>query len=173
MKQAFSNEIHQYLTFRLADEKYAINVKNIKEVLGVPKVTKIPKMPPFMNGVINLRGSAVPVIDLRKKFNLGEVSITPDTGIIVLEIQTSEFAIEEDFLVLGIYSDLVEKVITIDPESIEPAPKIGMAIDNSFIHGMGHVDDEFIIILNIHKILTESELSALDVDSLKVEEANN
>ncbi|TAH56001.1 MAG: chemotaxis protein CheW [Treponema sp.] len=161
MKETAST-IHQYLTFRLAQEQYAINVGSIKEVLGVPKVTRIPKMPDFMCGIINLRGTVVPVIDLCKKFGIGEVTHTPDTGIIVTEITPS--ADSEELLIIGVYSDVVQKVITIEPESIEPPPKIGIAIDTAFIQGMGHVDNEFIIILNINKILSGSELLELQAE---------
>ena len=157
-----ANGIHQYLTFKLANEMYAINVGNIKEVLGVPKVTRIPKMPEFMSGIINLRGSVVPVIDLCKKFGIGEVAHTANTGIIVTEIKPA--ADSDDLLIIGIYSDMVQKVITIEPGDIEPPPKIGIAIDTAFIHGMGHVDNEFIIILNINKILTGSELKEIQAD---------
>jgi purine-binding chemotaxis protein CheW len=153
--------IHQYLTFRLADELYAVNVSSIKEVLSIPKLTVVPRMPPFMKGIINLRGGVVPVLDLCVKFGLGETKITPDTGIIVTEIVNPDSAAGDELLVVGIFSDQVQKVITIDPENIEPPPKIGVAIDTEFITGMGHVDDNFIILLDINKILTGTEVSVL------------
>lgn len=154
-------EIHQYLTFKLADEMYAVNVANIKEVLGIPKITKVPKMPPHMKGIINLRGSVVPVLDLCKKFDLGEITVTEKTGIIVTEIFRNKDDGTEEELVIGIFSDEVQKVITIEPESIEPPPKIGVSIDTEFIQGMGHVENNFIMILNINKILTGSEMEEL------------
>jgi Chemotaxis signal transduction protein len=159
--------IQQYLTFKLADEVYAINVANIKEVLGVPKITKVPRMPAFMSGIINLRGSVVPVLDLCKKFGLGETTFTVDTGIIVTEIDSRRDDGTDEELIIGIFSDMVQKVITIDPENIEPPPKIGVAIDTSFIRGMGHVENSFIIILDINKILTGSELQAIQAESLE------
>mgnify|MGYP003803983175 FL=1 len=153
--------IHQYLTFKLAEERYAINVAYIKEVLSVPRITKVPRMPEYMSGVINLRGSVVPVVDLCKKFDLGETTRGVDTGIIVIEILQNQEEDDERVLTVGVFSDAVEKVITIEEAEIEPAPRIGVAIDTAFIRGMGHVGDEFIIILNINRILTGTEIETL------------
>jgi purine-binding chemotaxis protein CheW len=153
--------IHQYLTFKLAEERYAINVAYIKEVLSVPRITKVPRMPEYMSGVINLRGSVVPVVDLCKKFDLGETTRGVDTGIIVIEILQNREEADERVLTVGVFSDAVEKVITIEEAEIEPAPRIGVAIDTAFIRGMGHVGDEFIIILNINRILTGTEIETL------------
>lgn len=154
-------DIHQYLTFKLSDERYAINVAFIKEVLSVPRITKVPKMPEYMSGIINLRGSVVPVIDLCKKFGIGETTRSVDTGIIVIEIPQEDDDGNDKMLTVGVFSDVVEKVITIEENNIEPAPRIGVAIDTTFIRGMGHVNDDFIIILNIHKILTGTEIETL------------
>lgn len=154
-------DIHQYLTFRLSDERYAISVAFIKEVLSVPRITKVPKMPEYMSGIINLRGSVVPVVDLCRKFGIGETKKSVDTGIIVIEIPQEHEDESGKMLTVGVFSDAVEKVITIEENNIEPAPRIGVAIDTAFIRGMGHVNDEFIIILNIHKILTGTEMDTL------------
>jgi purine-binding chemotaxis protein CheW len=168
MAEINRTDIHQYLTFKLADELYAINVANIKEVLSVPKLTKVPRMPDFMSGIINLRGSVVPVLDLCKKFALGETSFTVDTGIIVTEIDTVHEDGSVERLIIGIFSDEVQKVVTIEPGDIEPPPKIGISIDTAFIQGMGHVDGNFIIILNINKILTGSEMQVLQENTAEV-----
>jgi len=161
MKENDRTGIHQYLTFKLAEERYAINVAYIKEVLSVPRITKVPRMPEYMSGVINLRGSVVPVVDLCKKFDLGETTRGVDTGIIVIEILQNQEEDDERVLTVGVFSDAVEKVITIEEAEIEPAPRIGVAIDTAFIRGMGHVGDEFIIILNINRILTGTEIETL------------
>lgn len=160
--------IHQYLTFKLAEERYAINVAYIKEVLSVPRITKVPRMPEYMSGVINLRGSVVPVVDLCKKFDLGETTRGVDTGIIVIEILQNQEEDDERVLTVGVFSDAVEKVITIEEAEIEPAPRIGVAIDTAFIRGMGHVGDEFIIILNINRILTGTEIETLQEEIQEV-----
>ncbi|HNY21467.1 MAG TPA: chemotaxis protein CheW [Treponemataceae bacterium] len=158
MAEINRKDINQYLTFKLANEVYAINVASIKEVLGIPKITKVPRMPDYMRGIINLRGGVVPVLDLCVKFDLGETQNTPDTGIIVTEIENAREDGTRETLTIGIFSDVVQKVITIEPEEIEPPPKIGVAIDTAFIRGMGHVGENFIIILNIDKILSGTEL---------------
>ena len=158
MQDINREEIHQYLTFKLADELYAINVANIKEVLGVPRLTRVPRMPEFMRGVINLRGNVIPVLDLRMKFGLGPTEILDDTSIIVTEIRGIFNDDADENFTIGIFSDIVQNVVSIEPGMIEPPPKIGTNIDNEFIVGMGRLDDDFVIILNIDKMLSEAEL---------------
>lgn len=167
MKEINRDEIHQYLTFTLSGELYAINVASIKEVLSVPKITKVPRMPEFMSGIINLRGSVVPVLDLCKKFGLGETTFTVDTGIIVTEIESVREDGSSEELTIGVFSDEVQKVVTIEPSDIEPPPKIGIAINTDFIRGMGHVGSDFIIILNIDRILTGGELEAIQSNAVE------
>ncbi len=158
-------EINQYLTFKLSEEVYAIKVTNIREVLIVPKITKLPRMPDYMIGIINLRGRVVPVLDLCRKFGLGETTMTEKTGIIVTEITTIRNDGKPEVLVIGLFSNMVQNVITIEPNDIEPPPKIGVTIDTTFITGMGHIDTHFIIILNINKILTGNELQEIQVNA--------
>lgn len=159
------SEIRQYLTFMLAGEVYALSVASIKEVLSVPKLTKVPRMPPFMKGIINLRGSVVPVLDLCTKFGIGETALTADTSIIVTEIQNPRADGGRETLVVGIFSDMVQKVTTIEPDDIEPPPKIGSSISNDFIQGMGHIDGNFIIILDIDRILSGAEVREIQSDA--------
>jgi purine-binding chemotaxis protein CheW len=148
---------NQFLTFVMNAENYAIPIARVREVLSVPKITGIPRMPAFMRGVINLRGSVVPVIDLRQKFGLGSTEQTPDTAIVVIDIPGDD---EDSGLIrFGIMSDQVKKVVTIASESIEPAPKIGMSINTAFIAGIGKIDDDFTVILNIGEVLTRKELN--------------
>lgn len=158
MEEIDRDAIHQYLTFKLSDEVYAISVAHIKEVLGVPRITRVPRMPDFMSGVINLRGNVVPVLDLRLKFGLEATALTIDTSIIVTEIGNIFADNDNEGFTIGVFSDLVQNVITIDPAMISPPPKIGVSIDTSFITGMGRVDDSFVIILDLNKILSEKEL---------------
>lgn len=158
MEEIDRDGIQEYLTFKLADEVYAVCVANIKEVLGVPRITRVPRMPAFMSGVINLRGNVIPVLDLRLKFGLNATPITEDTSIIVTEIGNIFSDNDTEGFTIGIFSDLVLNVISIEPSQIEPPPKIGISIDTSFINGMGRVNDTFVIMLNIDKILSEKEL---------------
>lgn len=151
--------IGQYLTFALGDEEYAISVSMVREVLEVPRVTKIPRMPPFMRGVINLRGTVVPVIDLRVKFGMAETAIEKSTAIIVLEIPAGPEGDER--LCVGAFSDAVNKVITLEDSAISPPPRIGTMIDTEFIRGMGQVDGDFVVILDVSAIFTEGDLDAI------------
>jgi purine-binding chemotaxis protein CheW len=140
-------------------ENYAIAISDVREVLTVPKMTRIPRMPDFMRGVINLRGSVVPILDLRTKFGLGITEITSDTAIIVAEI--IDLAEDTTNLRLGLLADSVSKVCAIQPDNIEPAPKIGLSVDTSFIEGIGKIDSTFTVILNTREILTHDDLSRL------------
>jgi purine-binding chemotaxis protein CheW len=162
MKQDQSEETKQFLTFTMGNEHYAIAVTDIREVLLIPKVTRIPRMPDFMKGVINLRGSVVPILDLKMKFGMGETKTAIDTAIIVVEIPYGDVESEQQILHVGIFADCVKKVIAIASEDIEPPPKIGSKINTAFIEGMGHVDNEFIVILNIKEILTVEDLELLE-----------
>lgn len=148
-------QINQYLTFRMQDEEYALNISNVKEILEVPVITRIPRMPDFMTGVINLRGNVLPVVDLRRKFGLGNTEIATSTAIIVIEVPSGE---NNKIQNIGIFADEVHKVITIEPSAIEPPPKINAGINTSFMAGMGHVDGKFVTILEITEILTAREL---------------
>ncbi|MEW5815478.1 MAG: chemotaxis protein CheW [Spirochaetota bacterium] len=145
--------IGQYLTFSIENEKYAIDVSKVKEVLELVPITKVPKTPPFMRGVINLRGGVVPVIDMRLKFGLPAVEPTVDTSIIVLEVK-----VNDETIVLGAITDSVQEVIELLSENIEPPPRIGTKLNTDFIHGMGKHNEQFLIILNIDKVFTSEEL---------------
>ncbi len=164
------NASNQYLTFTISDEQYAMPVTHVREVLTVPKITHIPRMPDAMKGVINLRGSVVPIFDLKTKFGMGETDITDETAIIVIELSQEESETSQRNQHIGLYTDSVKKVISLPPDMIDPAPRIGAQIQTSFIAGMGHVDGEFIVILNIFDILTSNDLetveSLVDADTI-------
>jgi purine-binding chemotaxis protein CheW len=147
-------ETTQYLTFRLEDEIYALEIAKVREVLDFTKITKVPQTPDFMRGVINLRGAVVPVTDLRLKFGMSKTEKTVHTRIIIMEITVDDVPTE-----LGALADSVQEVIDIDPENIEPAPKIGMRLNTEFIKGMGKKDEEFLMILDIDKVFSSDELA--------------
>ncbi len=146
----------QYLTFTLAEEQYAVEVYDVKEVLEYSTVTRVPRTQEFMRGVINLRGSVVPVIDLRLKFSMPETEKTVNTRIIVMEVE-----INGDKVTVGTLADSVQEVINLDQEQIEPAPQIGTRINTEFIKGIGKQDERFIIILDIDRVFAEDELAAV------------
>lgn len=152
----------QYLSFVLNGESYAIPIAHVREILAVPRITRIPRMPDFMRGVINLRGSVVPILDLQLKFGVGETAQTPETAIIVIEIPTEFSPSEAETLRIGVFADAVKKVIAIPPDCVEPAPKIGLSVDTSFISGMGKIDGGFTTILNIREILSEKDIAAVE-----------
>lgn len=147
-------EPRTYLTFTLEEEDFAVDVLNVREVLDYTRVTKVPGTPYFMRGVINLRGSVVPVVDLRLKFGLPETEDTADTCIVVLEI-----ILEGEVTVIGAVADSVREVFEMTPDQIEPAPRIGTRLRTDFIQGMGKNGEQFIIILDIDRIFSSEELS--------------
>ncbi len=155
----------QLFTFMLSNEIYGIEISKVREVMDYKKITTVPKTPDFMKGVINLRGGVVPVIDLRLKFGMDETEKTVDTCIIIVDISVDG---EQTFI--GALADSVKEVITLEPENIDPAPKIGTKLDTEFIKGMGKLNDEFVIILDIEKIFTTEELSMVKDTGLNKEE---
>ncbi|MBF0163497.1 MAG: chemotaxis protein CheW [Magnetococcales bacterium] len=146
----------QYLTFTLGSEVFAVDIAKIREVLEYSSVTKVPRTPDFMCGVINLRGSVVPVVDMRLKFNMGQSEKSVNTCIIILEI-----AQDDGVVVMGALVDSVREVMELEPDQVEPPPKIGMRLRAEFLKGMGKQDGRFIMILDIDKIFSIEELSAV------------
>lgn len=144
----------QYLTFRLGDEVFALDIGKVREVLDFTSITKVPRTPEFLRGVINLRGNVVPVVDMRLKFGMSRTENTVNTCIIIVEVE-----VDDETLVLGTLADSVQEVIEIDAAQIEPAPRIGMRLRTEFIRGMGKRDGSFVIILDIDKIFSADELS--------------
>lgn len=143
-----------YLTFTLEQEQYAVEVHKVKEVLEYTTVTRVPRTKEFMKGVINLRGSVVPVVDLRKKFGLSPMEQTISTSIIVAEID-----LNGEMVVMGTIADSVQEVINMDTNQIETTPRMGSKIHTEFIQGIGKHDDRFVIVLNFDRIFSTNELS--------------
>lgn len=146
---AATGDAGKYLTFKLADEEYGVEILKVREINGVMDVTTVPQMPIFMKGVINLRGKVIPVTDLRLKFGLEEAEHTEQTCIIVVDVGKE----------IGIIVDTVSEVLDVKSENIEPPPSMGGSVDTSFILGMGKVGDEVKILLDIDKVLTSAELA--------------
>jgi purine-binding chemotaxis protein CheW len=147
-------ETTQYLTFKLDEEIFALDIAKVREVLDYTTVTKVPRTPEFMRGVINLRGSVVPVVDMRLKFGMTKTDKTVNTCIIIVEI-----TLAGETVVLGALADAVHEVIELEPGQIEPAPKIGTRLKTDFIRGMGKRVEHFIIILDIDRVFSSDELS--------------
>ena len=149
-------ETRQYLTFKLGDEVFATDVAKVREVLDLTTITKIPRTPDFVTGVINLRGKVVPVVDLRLCFEMSKTEKTVNTCIVVVEM-----LVEGESTVIGTLADSVEEVIDLEPEQIQPPPRIGTQIRTDFIRGMGKRDAQFIMILDIDRVFSAEELAAV------------
>jgi purine-binding chemotaxis protein CheW len=154
MSQADIIETTQYLTFKLDYEVFALDISKIREVLDFTSITRVPRTPEFMRGVINLRGSVVPVVDLRLKFGMAKTEKTVNTCIIITEV-----TVDNATTVVGALADSVQEVLDLRPDHIEPAPKIGTRLNTAFIKGMGKRDNNFIIILDIDKVFSTDELA--------------
>ncbi len=152
-------ETSQYLTFKLGDEVFALDIGKVREVLDSTSIAKVPQTPDFMLGVINLRGTVVPVVDMRLKLAMTKTEATVNTCIIIVEIE-----IDAETTVLGALVDSVQEVMDLDPDQIEPPPRIGTRLNTKFIKGMGKREEKFIIILDIDKVFSADELAmALDM----------
>ncbi len=150
------NQTRQYLTFKLGDEVFAMDVAKVREVLDFNSITKIPRTPDFMTGVINLRGNVVPVIDLRLCLSMSKTEKTVNTCIVVMDMMA-----DGESTVIGALADSVEEVIDLDADQIQPPPKIGTKIRVDFIKGMGKRDTQFILILDIDRVFSIDDMSAL------------
>ena len=147
-------ETTQYLTFKLEEEIFALDISKVREVLDFTPITKVPRTPEFMRVVINLRGNVVPVVDMRLKFGMTKTENTVNTCIIIVEI-----SLDGESTVLGALADAVQEVIELESGQIEPAPKIGTRLKTDFIHGMGKQDEGFIMILDIDRVFSADELA--------------
>jgi purine-binding chemotaxis protein CheW len=145
-----------YLTFRLGEELFALDITRVREVLDCAGITRVPHTPDFMRGVINLRGSVVPVVDLRLKFGLEAAERKTGSCIIIVEVE-----VDGETIVLGAMADSVQEVLELEPERIEPPPRIGTRLAVDFIRGMGRQDEEFIIILDFDQVFSFRELEAV------------
>lgn len=149
-------EATQYLTFSLGEEDFALEIAKVREVLDYTNITKVPRMPEFLRGVINLRGNVVPVTDLRLKLGMSATERTVNTCIVIVEID-----IEGELMDMGVLTDSVQEVLDLDPGQIEPPPRLGTKLNTEFIRGMGKRDDRFLIILDIDQVLSSDELAAV------------
>ena len=149
MAVASITETTQYLTFKLEDELFALDIGKVREVLDFTSITKVPQTPDYMRGVINLRGSVVPVVDLRLKFGMTRAEPTVNTCVIIVEVD-----MDGENVVMGAMADAVQEVLDLEPDQIEPPPRIGTKLNTDFIRGMGKQAEQFIIILDIDEVFT-------------------
>jgi len=150
-------EQQQFLTFSLREELFAINIRPIKEIIEYGQLTKVPMVPEFVRGVINVRGNVVPIIDLSMRFGWPTTPVTKRSCIVIVEVES-----EGESLEIGVLVDAVSEVIDISLTDIEPAPSFGAKLRTDFIQGMGKVNNEFIVLLNVSHVLSVDELSSLE-----------
>jgi purine-binding chemotaxis protein CheW len=136
----------KYLTFALGKEDYGLEILKVREIIGMMNITAVPQVPPYVKGVINLRGKVIPVIDLRLKFSMKEIDTTVETCVIVVNLNDT---------LIGIIIDKVKEVLDIKQENIEPAPNFGSHVHTDYILGIGKANDSVKILLNIERVLSE------------------
>jgi purine-binding chemotaxis protein CheW len=147
--------MNQYLTFFLAGEEYAITILKVTEILECAVLTKVPGAPAWVRGVINLRGAVVPVVDLAVKFGMPQTEITPRTCVVVVEVQS-----DQERLVLGVMADAVHQVVELGPDQIQPPPSFGSKVRVDCIQGMGDSNGKFVVLLDIDRVLSLTEILA-------------
>ena len=148
--------IKSYLSFKIGDEYFAANVSFIHNIIEYCKITKVPEMPDYMLGVINLRGQVLPVIDSRLKFGIDKKEITGNTCIIVMEVE-----MDNQQVFVGVLVDGVSEVVELSENQIKESPSIGGKIKNDFISGVYQDDDKFTMVLDMNKVISEEEVLAL------------
>lgn len=156
-KQSLAELAGKYLTFELGSEVYSIEILKVQEIIGIMSITNVPKTPDYVRGVINLRGKVIPVVELRRKFGMETCEDTERTCIIVVQV-----AGKDGDITMGILVDEVSEVVDISPEQIEPAPSFGTAVATDFILAMGKVDNRVVILLDVDRVLTLSEMEMLN-----------
>lgn len=155
-------KINSYLSFKLGDEVFAAHVGKVLNILEMTRITEVPKAPEYMKGVINLRGTILPVVDTRIKFGMTPIEKTTNTCIVVMEVE-----IDNEVVLVGALVDAVQAVLEIEDSAIQPPPSIGSKYKSEFIYGMAKQDDNFIMLLDMDKILSADEI--LDVQEKTME----
>ena len=154
MAENIASDTSQYLNFTLGKEVFAVDIASVREVLELTSITKIPRTPDYMCGVINLRGHAVPVMDMRLKFGMPQTENTVDTCIIIVEVEY-----DGENIIMGGKVDSVREVFDLTAEHIEAAPRMGTSINTDYIKGIGKQEDGFVIILDIAKVFSAAEMA--------------
>lgn len=143
----------EYLTFTLGNEEYGIDILKVQEIRGYDTVTHIANAPEFIKGVINLRGVIVPIVDMRIKFKLGEPTYHEFTVVIIITVLGK---------IIGMVVDGVSDVVALNPDQIKPAPEMGAALDTGYITGLGTINDQMLILVDIEKLMGSDEMQVMD-----------
>jgi purine-binding chemotaxis protein CheW len=160
IRTSFSSDDQQFLTFNLAEEYYGVDILKVQEIKGYTNVTKIPNTPDYLKGVLNLRGTIVPIVDLRMKFGMGVTEPTSFTVVVVVNVRNR---------VMGFLVDAVSDVLDLNAKNIQPPPDMGTTVDISFVAGIGNANDRLVTLLDIDRVLTEAEVQAVGDLSGKLE----
>ena len=159
VRTTYSSEDQQYLTFNLADECYGVDILKVQEIKGYTAVTPIPNTPDFLKGVLNLRGTIVPIVDLRIKFGMGVTEPTSFTVVVVVNVRNR---------VMGFLVDAVSDVLDMNAKDIQAPPDMGSSVDITFISGIGSTQDRLVTLLDIDRVLTEEEVSVVgDIQAME------
>ena len=152
IRTSYSSEDQQYLTFNLAEEYYGVDILKVQEIKGYTTVTRIPNTPDYLKGVLNLRGTIVPIVDLRMKFGMGTTEPTPFTVVVVVNVRNR---------VMGFLVDAVSDVLDLNAKQIQPPPELGSAVDINFVAGIGNANDRLVTLLDINRVLTDEEVAVV------------
>ncbi len=151
------SEAGKYLTFTLGREEYGLKILKVREIIGLMKITAVPRTPEYIRGVINLRGKVIPVVDLRVKFGMEHVEETDESCIIVVEVMKNDEAVP-----MGVLIDAVSEVFDVGGEQIEDPPSFGKTVDAEFILGMAKIEEKVKILLNIQMVMTAGDFEELE-----------
>lgn len=146
----------QYLTFRVAGEEYALGILHVREIIEFSASTRVPGTPPWIHGVINLRGRVVPVVDLSVRFGTGPTEVTPWTCAVIAEVRAGD-----ETIVMGLLADAVSQVLEIDDGAIEPPPAFGTAARTEYLRGVARAEGKLVLLLDIDCLLAAGEAAAL------------
>ena len=152
IRTSFSGDDQQFLTFNLAEEFYGVDILKVQEIKGYTTVTKIPNTPDYLKGVLNLRGTIVPIVDLRMKFGMGVTEPTSFTVVVVVNVRNR---------VMGFLVDAVSDVLDLNAKEIQPPPELGSTVDITFVAGIGNSNDHLVTLLDIDRVLTDDEVRAV------------
>jgi len=145
-------ELLQLVTFSIGDEEFGVEILKVQEIIRMLEITKVPKAPPFVEGVINLRGKVIPILDLRKRFGLQSRSHDKNTRIIVIEINS---------MIVGFIVDSVSEVLRLPANTVEPPPPVVAGLDSDYISGVGKLEDRLLIMLDLNRLLSNEEREKL------------
>lgn len=153
IRKKLNGSLLQLVTFSINEEEFGVNILKVQEIIRIMEITRVPRSPEFVEGVINLRGRVIPIVDLRRRFGLAAIAHDKDTRIIVIELNS---------LVVGFIVDAVSEVLRIPADTVEPTPPVAAGVDSEYISGVGKLQDRLLILLDLDKLLTAEDLHRLN-----------